>query len=295
MRSIGGTQGSAHSQDGGSTVVHELHRGLQHVSARGHPSPQVLLRTVESSVIPRLMLAYSRRMGAEGAARGPSFTAADIRQFACLCTANDVAPMLQIIEGALNDGHSLDNIYLELFAPAARELGLMWAEDQLTFMQVTLGSCRLHHALCEYSARDPQQSDHNGRSIMLAPVPGDQHTLGVVIVAEFFRRAGWCVDSPLDCEEQTVLSGIEQEHFDLLGISVSRCDQATKVATLIERARACSRNPALQVLVGGPALAERPELLLQVGADALARDGADAVRQGELAIARVGLQGAYVN
>jgi methanogenic corrinoid protein MtbC1 len=175
-------------------------------------------------------------------------------------------------------------ICLDLLAPAARELGLLWEEDECDFMQVTVGLCRLHQVLRAlspaFTCEDAEQK--SDRRILLAAYPGDQHTFGVTLVAQFLRRAGWDVwqESPETAYELIELT--RETSFSAVGLSVgcdARLDEVTKTIRTI---RAVSRNRAVGVLVGGPVLLSKPDLVAGLGADATATDGRDAVRQAEI-------------
>ena len=74
-----------------------------------------------------------------------------MRELVRLLLAHDVGVASAYVETVRQRGASLEGIFLRLLAPAARELGLLWEEDECDFMQVTVGLCRLHHLLRELS------------------------------------------------------------------------------------------------------------------------------------------------
>ena len=49
---------------------------------------------------------------------------------------------------------------------------------------------------------------------MLVPLPGSQHTLGLFIVSEFFRRGGWKVWGELAASEGEIIVALS---IDTLG------------------------------------------------------------------------------
>jgi MerR family transcriptional regulator, light-induced transcriptional regulator len=178
----------------------------------------------------------------------------------------------------LADGVESEVIFLDLITPAARRLGKMWEEDTCDFVEVTLALGRLHRALRGLShlflSQQPPAASV-GR-ILLSNVPGEQHTLGLVMVAEFFVRAGWTVDlgHPLDSPDLGAV--VRDEWYDVAGFSAA-CD--TSLGTLkreVGRVRRASRNPRLRILVGGRVFDDAPALVKRVGADASASDAREA-------------------
>lgn len=244
-----------------------------------------LVRTIEGEIVPRLVLA--RRVVAAPAAleggthRDPDD--ADVRELVRLLLAHDVGVASAYVETVRQRGASLEAICLRLLAPAARELGLLWEEDECDFMQVTVGLCRLHHLLRELS---PEFRTENGarkvaRNILLAPVPGDQHTFGIALVAQFLRRAGWEVWHEFPMNGTEILEIVRRNWFAVIGLSVGSETRVEDVAAIIRAIRHASRNRAVGVLVGGPLLVSRPELAALMGADATATDGRMAVLRAE--------------
>jgi hypothetical protein len=156
-----------------------------------------LVRTIEGEIVPRLVLA--RRVSSSPEAvnmrqvRPPD--ACDVTELVRLLLAHDTGVGSAYVETVRQRGASLEMICLDLLAPAARELGLLWEEDECDFMQVTVGLCRLHQVLRDLSpAFGIEDFEHEAdRRILLSPYPGDQHTFGITVVAQFLRRAGWDV------------------------------------------------------------------------------------------------------
>ncbi len=233
-----------------------------------------LLSLVESEIIPRLVRAH----------RGTALQLAvilpvDVEAFAQTLLDPSREPSELLLVGHRERGVPLDAIYLGLFAPAARLLGDMWLVDQCSFSQVTLGLWRIRGMMHELSPSfhasggTKSQSQRAGeRRILLATLPGQQHTLGLSVLSEFFRRDGWialCVPSPEPGLTQTTLSS---HWFDVFGLSASMDSEVSDLEKTIRAARKTSQNPRLVVLVGGPLLLCRPELCDMIGADGTAAD-----------------------
>lgn len=236
-----------------------------------------LVKTIEGEIIPRLLLALQsspQTVAAEGAARGDA-SIDDVAEFARLVATHDVSVAAAYINALLNRGVSLEKIYLELLAPSARLLGEWWKADLRDFTEVTSGLCRMHQLLHEFSAaflHDAAAAAPN-KCVLLIPMPGEQHSFGLIMVAEFFRRDGWDVWDLHPSTAEDVFGVVRKQSFGLVGISLSCESRIDQLKPLISAIRAKSRNPAVGVMVGGQPFIGHPDRVTQVGADCTAVDG----------------------
>ena len=155
-----------------------------------------IVRTIEQDIIPRLVQAHRPEIAAAAAPEPRAHrlvSSADVLGFVQQVLAPDDGGWQAMTERLLAEGMAVGDIYLHLLAPAARELGQMWDEDLCSFTDVTVAVGRLQRVLRSLSPAFGQEGDHpqNGRRVLLVPAPGEQHTFGLTIVAEFIRRAGW--------------------------------------------------------------------------------------------------------
>jgi len=244
-----------------------------------------LLQTIEGEIIPRLMLVHRVSDG-----RGEPLlesalhpTADDVAALGRLVLGSDTEHALRFVEAMSHRGVPMAAIYLELLGPTARHLGALWDEDRTDFMQVTIGLWRLQelvHELGPAFLNEPEPPEP-GRRVFLVPVPGDQHTFGAVIVAEFFRRAGWDVWDDPGASKEEIVRIVRSEWFSVVGLSVSCEQHLDGLASVIRAIRRASRNSAIGILVGGQPFIERPERVALVGADATAADGHQATLQAQ--------------
>lgn len=247
--------------------------------------PGQLVGAIEDEVIPRLIL--SQRAAAHEPSGDPVPLAAAggecVEEFTSILLAHEVEVAYAYIDSIRVRGVSLSAIYIELLAPAARLLGEMWEEDRCGFADVTVALCRLHEILRGLSANQLATSDTPplGRRVLLVPVPGEQHTFGLLMVAEFFRRSGWEVWSESLPSARDLLGLAGQEWFTLVGLSVGCEDHVDGLASMIHSVRKHARNRSVGVMVGGSVLCRQPELAIHVGADATGLDARQAALQAE--------------
>ena len=250
-----------------------------------------LLRTIEAEIIPRLMLAHQTAPLVPQANRPPppALDHEEVAAFAALVASQQASAAIAQVESLLAQGVALEALYLDLLAPTARHLGEMWDADLCDFTQVTLGLWRLQQVMHELSPAFQNETSYalQRRRVLLAPAPGSQHTLGLFMVAEFFRRAGWEVSAEPVSSAAELVAAVGADWFDVVGLSMGTEMQVDSVAAAIEALRKASRNPAVGVMVGGAVFVAEPGLVTVVGADATALDAPQAVARAEsLAAAR---------
>lgn len=252
----------------------------------------VLARTLETDIIPRLLLAHRSVAPAAyiDSAVAADPTADDVSAMTGLAMQADLPGALSYLEGLRARGIPLERLYLELLAPVARQLGVMWEEDTCDFTAVTVGLSCLHQVVREYSPAFVvrTQRAEPDRRVLLAPSPGEQHSFGILVVEQFFRGAGWDVWSGSGVERAEIIDAAQQIWFGVAGFSLACEDHIGDLAVLIRDVRRASRNAGIGILVGGPLFMENPDLVAMVGADATAADGRQATLQAETMLALLG-------
>jgi MerR family transcriptional regulator, light-induced transcriptional regulator len=248
------------------------------------PSPRErvasIVRTIEADIIPRLV--RNHRVAAHSVAANDSAaplpTPLEVEAFVQYVLAGDAQAFDGMIGRLRERGMAIDNIYLGLLTPAARLLGTMWEDDRVMFSDVTVAVGQLQRIMRGLSPAFGDEVDHpcDGRRILLMPAPGEQHTFGLTIVADFFRRAGWQVVGGVGDSSLDPVALVRIEWFDVVGISCGVQARLDWLKTGISAVRQASRNKAIGVMVGGPIFIGAPGLAADVGADATAVDGRQA-------------------
>lgn len=245
-----------------------------------------LARLVEGEIIPRLMLVHGQANAQprprSGAGLGPETT----EKFALYTLSTGHESLLAIIGGLLQEGVTMDAIYLDLLGPTARRLGEFWEDDQVSFADVTIALGKLQQVVRELSLHGPVDDGaaSNGRAALFAPAPGEQHTFGLVIIEEFFRRSGWRTWTELSGAHEEIVGAVKAHRFDLFGMTASSDERLDQIAPMIMSIRRASRNRDISVIVGGRLFVERPELVAKIGADGMAADAREAVLKAEVAV-----------
>lgn len=248
-------------------------------------------RAIDKEVIPRLLAAHRSRQEQATASgfNGRTRNGDDVAEFTRILLANDLAEAAAFIEALLGRRVPLEAIYLDLMTPAAQRLGDLWIADLCHFTEVTAALGGLQHLLRDFSGATfvGGAGCDFGRRALLVSAPGEQHSFGALMVAEFLRRAGWDVTGELGASGSKVVATVRDEWFALVGLSVSAEQHVGAVTSIIRRIRSSSRNAAIVVMVGGNVFLEHPGLVALVGADATAVDAREAVAQAENVIAEI--------
>lgn len=249
---------------------------------------QDLSLLLENLVIPRLIadrdkaakwLDAAALSHAGPSARSRLISVADVEEFTQLSLNCDAHELLDFVDLCLESGSSVETIYVELLAPAARKLGEYWEEDSADFVGVTMGLWRIQEILRELTLRIPPKSrpGHGQRSALFSAMPGEQHSFGTLMIAECFQRAGWETDALIEPSQSELTAKFAKKHYDLIGLTVS-CDcSIDALNSLVNTIKAVSVNPNIRIMLGGRVINANPDLVVECGADATAVDACAAV------------------
>ena len=235
-----------------------------------------LARAIESDVIPRLVQAHRATEALLPVAPKP--TEADVQAFVADIVGDREDAVAALLDRLRQRGLPVEMLYLDLRAPAARLLGEMWSDDECDFATVTVALGRLQCLLRELSPAFGTEVAHppNGRRALFAQPRDEQHSFGLSMVAEFFRRDGWEVVGGVGGAVDDPGARTRQEWVDVVGFSIGSELRLEWLRTRISAVRESSRNRQIVVLCGGPIFTLHPQWLTHVGADATALDGREA-------------------
>ena len=185
--------------------------------------------------------------------------AGQVQSLAQACLTNLDAAR-QLIEGWQRQGLSLAQIYTRGITPCARLLGDWWCTDRIDFATTTIASTHLQRLLHEFSAEFLQEAPcpPQNLSLLLLAEPGAQHSLGLFMLSEFFRRAGWAVTVGLPADVPEFKRLFRAEWFDAIGVSLSTDRHLACLEKLLPQLKATSVNQDMHIFVGGPLIMSDP-------------------------------------
>jgi methanogenic corrinoid protein MtbC1 len=278
------SRSSSESDEKGERSDNETHTAGPKIIRRSlsaNTVTQQLSRTIETEVIPRLMLAH--QLEGPVPAIHSDFCAhlrpEDVTEFARLLLRHDLTVASSYVNAVKARGTPLEAIFLDLLAPAAQLLGEYWEQDLCDFAEVTVGLCTLQQLLRQLNPTHDIDihAGLDNRRALVAPTPGEQHSFGVKMVEEFFRSDGWDVSGNGMQSSDTLVMLVQETPYAIVGLSLANESHYQTLRNCISDIRHNSRNPTVGVMVGGPFFLEHPELVLASGADLTASNGADAV------------------
>ena len=229
--------------------------------------PGDALQGLAREVVSRLA---SRARSGREAEKARAAVAAEIDLLADLLLAPSPDPLADEVEALLARKVSMEDLYVIYLSGAARRLGDMWEDDRLSFTQVTLGVGRIYAVLRGLRPIIRDTSRRTDKSALFANVPGEDHTLGVTMAADLFRRDGWDIALRLGLDHGELIHEIERCDVPVIGISVSNPDSLAALARLVLAIRVV--KPGAYVLLSGRLVWQAPDLLRPLDADALASD-----------------------
>lgn len=242
---------------------------------------------LEGDIIPRLLMAHASGLPDSATEAGIKLDPEDMQRFADLPLKLEAPNLLEEVDRFLDQGASVEAIYLDMLAPAARRLGEMWSNDECDFVDVTMGLWRLQEVMREVSMRSPVPitGGEAPRSALFCPIPGDVHSFGAQMIEEVFARAGWQSEVMLQPERRELLDLLARKPIDVLGLTVSRSCPASSLAGLIKAARSVAVNPHLSIIVGGHTINQKPDIVADIGADGTGDDARAALETAERLVA----------
>ncbi|MEJ6389958.1 cobalamin-dependent protein [Gymnodinialimonas sp. 2307UL20-7] len=195
----------------------------------------------------------------------------------------------EAIQDLRKDGVTIPEIIDYVIPEVARILGQRWADDELSFAEVSIGSARLQECVRSLIARDISATGDTAgtnapRILMIIPRPED-HTLGTFVAADQFRRYGYAVDIAVDTDVRQLANDLRTQRYVMVGITIGGRRTLASTKELVEKIRAMVTR-VTPIAIGGSFVSVGTDLKQTTGADHVAVSAMDALMKCGLDIAR---------
>ncbi len=197
--------------------------------------------------------------------------------FEAALLAGDQRNALSVISQCLDEGHSLVEVELHVIEPALYDIGDKWQANQVTVAQEHMATAIAQWVMTVALLRSPPPSPIDKR-VLLACVEGNDHAVGLRMVADAFLLSGWDVQYlGANMPTPALVRQVVEWQPDLVGLSVSFPQQLRVVKAVIAGLTEHLGHARPAVIVGGLAINRFNQLVDAVGADASGTDAQAAV------------------
>jgi methanogenic corrinoid protein MtbC1 len=208
------------------------------------------------------------------------------------------AQLLLLCDAFLSDGNELRHAVLSrmrengtpaadiidtIIPQVARFMGRRWANDEISFAEVTIGGARLQETV-RALGRSPMRKTSgpsltaSQRPRILLVIPRcEDHTLGTFVAADQFRRQGVEVDTAIDLHPRDVGEMVRKSRYAMVGITAAGRRTLASAKELVDTIRASVRR-VTPIVLGGSVVTGGLNLKQLTGVDHVVLDVQGAIR-----------------
>jgi methanogenic corrinoid protein MtbC1 len=210
---------------------------------------------------------------------GRSVTRPNLDAFCAELVGRDADAPRRTVLAAHATGASHEDLCVFYIADAARRLGVMWEDDEISFSDMAVAAGRMLHLLRDLRDLAPVFEPRGDRCALIATVPGETHSLGATMAADLFRDRGWDIDLRMGQNETQLAETLRKGGYPIVGLSASTADRLRALGRVVVELRLVA--PKVLIFVGGGIARLDPDIAVRVGADAAAWDMEDCVSEME--------------
>ena len=189
-----------------------------------------------------------------------------------------------VIARLIEGGVTTDDFVTDYAPDVARHLGALWEDNDISFVDVTIGVARLQETVRVLSSHRTRTAHGPSRPKVMLIVPTEEdHVYGGLTAALAFEKLGCEVTFAVGHATTELVQSCHETHFDMVGISVSSRRNMRVARSLIGALRKASLQSIQIVIGGGLASADDLDLRTQTGADHVTSDP-------EVALERCGIR-----
>jgi methanogenic corrinoid protein MtbC1 len=201
-------------------------------------------------------------------------------EYIAACLAGDPDRGLDLVLAAVEQGLTPADAYTRVLVPVQNEVGQFWHLGEISVAEERLISETTGRLMVLIShLHGGARKDASGPVVVHASVKGNAHDLGLRVICELFRLAGWrCLFLGANVPADEIGRAASLYRADLVVLNATLATQLKELREAI--AKINETHPKSAVMVGGMALDETPELWREFGADGYAASVDEAVTLG---------------
>lgn len=189
---------------------------------------------------------------AERASASECWVPSHLKKLSDAFLSNDSEDAKRMMDKVLAQGFSIDDAIDVVLPEIARNLGDRWFADDISFVDVSIGSARLQETVRELRARDVKSRmpvADDARVLLVVPAP-EEHTLGVFIAADQLRRHGLIVELSVAERRNDLVKRLQSRHYRMIGITASGVRSHAAVREIVTTIRRYSKG-FVPIALGG--------------------------------------------
>jgi methanogenic corrinoid protein MtbC1 len=191
--------------------------------------------------------------------------------------AGDRSSADALLTHCLQQGRGLLDAELHMIQPALYKIGRKWQNNLVTVAQEHLATA-IAQTVMNHGLLQSMIPPANGKRVVLACVEGNNHAVGLQMVADAFQLAGWDVHFlGANVPTRSLIEHVDQVKPELLGLSVSFAQQLPAVKAVISRLKQSADISRPAVIIGGLAINQFNSLADKLGSDGWSPNARSAV------------------
>lgn len=191
----------------------------------------------------------------------------------------DLRSAKEIFDKRTAEGNSLLELELHLVQPALYQVGRDWQQNKVTVAQEHLATSTAITLMAQEFTRT-KRGVPNGKKVICACVKGNNHAVGIRIVADAFELNGWEVlFLGKDVSSQDLIERTRAFEPHLICLSVSIAEHLQIAKSTIKSLHMTFAEKVPAIMLGGLAVNAHTPLAQVVGADLFAPDAKKALEE----------------
>lgn len=209
----------------------------------------------------------------------------DFDQLTKTIVIGDSDASLKLTEKALNAGIPATEILGRGLLPGMEIIGEQFEKQEIFFPELLMAADTMKAAIALLRPELSKSKIPPIGKYVIGTVEGDAHDIGKNLVKMMLEQNGWEVtDLGTDVPTEKFCSVIEEDDFDILGLSALLTITMPAMDDVLKALRAAGLRDKVKIMIGGAPLTQ--SFAEQIGADIYAKDAVEAVRKAKSLINR---------